>query len=284
MAKYFNFFPKTLYTNSNTSSSGLDIVTNIISRFNFESTFKDNISIFYDYEIRDSDTPEIIAHKYYKNAERHWIVLVFNDIIDPNYDWPLTDQNLINYVHSKYSGVSNVSIVNGGSGYSNGYLTLTTTDGIGSGSSVYYTANSTTGTIETVEIINKGNGYKKIPTATANGGVGAIFSTSIINGINWAQNINNVKAYYKIIIRTSSYDQTKIIEKIEITANEYANTGISSKSYTLQDGVIVTENINTEISTYYQYETELNDAKRKIKLIKPEFVPAIEKEFRLKMK
>ena len=68
MAKYFNYFPKTFYS-SNNSTTGIDTVTNIIARFSFESTLKQNSSAFYKYTIQDSDTPEIIAHKYYGSAE-----------------------------------------------------------------------------------------------------------------------------------------------------------------------------------------------------------------------
>jgi nucleoid-associated protein YgaU len=100
MAKYFNYFPKTLYT-ANNSSAGLDTVTNIIARFGFEQSLKNNSSAFYKYQIQESDTPEIIAHKYYGNAEKHWIVLLFNDIIDPQFDWPLKYDVLIDFVDAK---------------------------------------------------------------------------------------------------------------------------------------------------------------------------------------
>ena len=40
MAKFFNFYPTTAYTNSNESTS-YDIVTNIIARFAFEKSLKD---------------------------------------------------------------------------------------------------------------------------------------------------------------------------------------------------------------------------------------------------
>lgn len=114
MAKYFNYFPKTFYS-SNNSTTGLDTVTNIISRFAFEQTLKDNSSTFYKYQIQESDTPEIIAHKYYGNSERHWIVLLFNDIIDPQYDWPLKYDNFINYVDKKYTanGAANTTVQTG---------------------------------------------------------------------------------------------------------------------------------------------------------------------------
>jgi hypothetical protein len=73
MARYFNYFPTTVYS-ANAASSGLDIVTNIITRFGFEQSLKENGAAFYKYDIQDSDTPEIIAAKFYDNPERHWIV------------------------------------------------------------------------------------------------------------------------------------------------------------------------------------------------------------------
>ena len=114
MARFFNYFPKTVYT-ANTAVGGLDTVTNIIARFAFEQRLKNNSAAFYKYSIQDSDTPEIIAHKYYENSERHWIVLMFNDIIDPQYDWPLRYENFINYVDKKYSanGAANTTVQTG---------------------------------------------------------------------------------------------------------------------------------------------------------------------------
>jgi hypothetical protein len=64
MAKFFNFYPTTVYTNSNESTS-YDIVTNIIARFAFEKSLKENSALFYSYDIQEGDTPEIIANKYY---------------------------------------------------------------------------------------------------------------------------------------------------------------------------------------------------------------------------
>jgi len=211
MAKFFNYYPKTFYT-SNTKSSGLDSVTNIISRFGFEKELKNNSSAFYKYQIKDSDTPEIIASKYYDNPERHWIVLLFNDIIDPQYDWPLENNTLIEFINTKY---------------------------------------------------------------TANGAA----NTTPVSGIQWAQSTNNTKAYYKIITRTAS-DSTQIEERFQVDANTYANVAASSTSYTLDNGATITETIAKEKQTYYDYEVEVNESKREIKLLKTEFVPEVEKEFK----
>ena len=210
MAKYFNYFPKTFYTGNN-NTTGVDTVTNLISRFGFEQKLKENSIVFYEYSIQESDTPEIIASKYYDNPERHWIVLLFNDIVDPQYDWPLQYNTLINYIDKKY---------------------------------------------------------------TANGAA----NTTPQTGLAWAQSVNNIKAHFKIVTRTSSSDS--LIEKLQIDANTYANTIVSTTTYTLQDGSTVTEAVTKEAQTYYDYEVEENEKKRTINLLKKEFVPEVEKEFR----
>lgn len=113
MANYFKFFPTTYYIQSNTSTS-LDVLTNITSRFKFENSFKDNNSVFYEYEIKEGDTPEIIADKFYGSPENHWIVLNFNDIVDPQFDWPLDQRTLIRFIDEKYT--SNADTANGQTG------------------------------------------------------------------------------------------------------------------------------------------------------------------------
>ncbi len=55
---------------------------------------------------------------------------------------------------------------------------------------------------------------------------------------------------------------------------------VTSTSYTLDNGAIVTEVVSKEKQTYYDYEVEENEAKREIKLLKAEFVPEVEKEFK----
>jgi len=205
MAKYFNYFPTTYYSNSN-ESTALDTVTNVIARFAFENAVKDNASLFYPYDVQDGETPEMIANKYYGSSEKHWIVLLFNDIIDPQYDWPLDQRTLIKYINDKYS--------------------------------------------------NQGATHSPYQT-----------------GIQWAQDAGNIKAYYKTVTRLSSKPtKNQIVEKIEVDATTHTNLPVTSSTYTLQDGSRITETISKATQTYYDYEVELNDAKRKIRLLKSEYV------------
>jgi hypothetical protein len=216
MANYFNNFPLTLYSLSANNNINLDTVTNITARFAFEETLKENSSAFYPYEIKDTDTPEIIAAKYYNNPERHWIVLMFNDIIDPQYDWPLSYPNFIKYVSEKYA---------------------------------------------------------------ANGAANATVQT----GLTWAQSVNNIHSYYQVNTRTmviTTSDNKTITEKIRITSNAYANLAETTTTYTLSNNKQIKETVTKQKLTYYDYEMEQNEAKRKIKLIKPIFVNQIVEEFK----
>ena len=105
MSKYFSYFPKTIYT---LDSSNADAVTSIVSRFAFESSFRNNTAVYYEYNIQDSDTPEIIANKFYGDSEKHWVVLMLNQIVDPQFDWPLDQRTIISYMNEKYSANASV--------------------------------------------------------------------------------------------------------------------------------------------------------------------------------
>ena len=108
MAKYFSKFPKTIYNNS-TSSGDVDTVTNIISRFTIEQSLKDNTSGYYKYQIQDGDTPEAVAYKVYGSAEKHWVILNFNTVIDPQFDWPMEYRTLNSFINEKYLSSANTS-------------------------------------------------------------------------------------------------------------------------------------------------------------------------------
>ena len=208
MSKYFNYFSKTFYK-LNENSNDVDVVTNITSRFGFEQAFKNNSAVYYEYNIQDSDTPEIIANKFYGSPERHWAVLMINDIVDPQFDWPLDQRTIISYMDEKYS---------------------------------------------------------------ANASVGQ-------SGTAWAQ--SNIHSYYKVETRTTNLTGTKLESKLQIDANTYANVAATTTNLTLDDGNSIVITTTKETKSYYDYEIEQNEAKRTIKLLKPEFVSSIEEEIKI---
>lgn len=211
MAKYFSYFPKTYYTLENNSRS-VDVVTNVMSRFTFNEAFKNNTAVYYNYRIKDGETPEMIANKIYGSSEKHWIILNYNDIVHPQFDWPLSTRAFNKFVDKKYSAEANTQL------------------------------NET--------------------------------------GLSWSN--ENIYAQYITITQYNDRTQEKLTENIiQIDSSVYANTDISVvETYNLQDGNrIRNETVKSE-KTYYQHEEDENEKKRLIKLLKPEFVDAVEQEFR----
>ena len=61
-----------------------------------------------DYDVLDGETPEIVADKFYNDSFYHWTILIANNILDPRFDWPLSNQELVKFVQRKYN-ITNVN-------------------------------------------------------------------------------------------------------------------------------------------------------------------------------
>lgn len=107
MANFFNFFPKTPYILE--KNGELTLTTNIITRIKFLDKIKNTISAYYSYDISEGETPESLAYKFYGMTQRHWIILLFNNIIDPQYDWFLDENSFKKYVDKKYENFGGYS-------------------------------------------------------------------------------------------------------------------------------------------------------------------------------
>jgi hypothetical protein len=101
MAKYFRYFPKTIYNLD--GSNSLDTVTNLTASFSFDKSLAENSVAYYQYTVPDGETPEIVANKFYGASEKHWIILKMNNIFDVKTDWPVEQRILNEVIRSKYA-------------------------------------------------------------------------------------------------------------------------------------------------------------------------------------
>lgn len=58
------------------------------------------------YFIADYKSPEQISYELYNNPNYHWTILLLNNIIDPYHDWPMSNENLLNYSLNKYLNIN----------------------------------------------------------------------------------------------------------------------------------------------------------------------------------
>lgn len=104
--QYFDTLPKIIQFDN----EGIGrIFTNLLARASVIPELLKSPVIYYNYDIQDGDTPEIIAHKYYGDPYRYWILLLANEILDPQWEWPMSGKVFGDYISAKY-GVNQSSI------------------------------------------------------------------------------------------------------------------------------------------------------------------------------
>jgi hypothetical protein len=106
VSPYFNNFPKIDYSIGDNKKI-TETVTNIFKRFGILRSVLSNASAYVLYEVEDGETPEILAERAYNDAGAGWIILYANQIIDPQFDWPLSDNNFKSYIIEKYGSIAN---------------------------------------------------------------------------------------------------------------------------------------------------------------------------------
>lgn len=99
---YFKNFPDTLtVVNDNISR-----VKNIIRQVAFSSESLERDSSFSQYQLGDSDTLESLALKVYGQEDLSWIIMLYNEVLDPSYDLSVDSVSIQSYIDKKYEGQS----------------------------------------------------------------------------------------------------------------------------------------------------------------------------------
>lgn len=101
MAAYFENFPLIRYSNT--------YARNIATRAAFSDDVIKNRYVYYPYELKTELRPDLLSSYYYENPFQDWIILVSNKIIDPYYQWYLSNEDLNNLIESKYGSLSSSS-------------------------------------------------------------------------------------------------------------------------------------------------------------------------------
>jgi len=98
---YFNKFGTILYDPVGDGSAKL--CTDIMSRVRIRASMKKEIVMLDPYNIKENETPEIVADKHHGSPYYHWVVMLLNDISDVNHDWVKSTRQLQKYLLSKYT-------------------------------------------------------------------------------------------------------------------------------------------------------------------------------------
>lgn len=234
MSKYFENFPLIRYSLDNGSTEFL--MTDFFRRVKADANSILGATAYELYQLQDGDTPEIIAHKIYGDANLHWVILITNETIDPRFEWVQTTPSLSNYVREKYGT---------GNEYAAHHYENT------SGDTVYYKAF--TGTVDIGTTTSAGSSIAVVGNNTE-------FLTEVLT-TGLAVRFGTTTTAYTIVAINS--DTSITVSGAAVTVAVNGKKMIDNYSYS---GI-------TTLVTNQAYEEQRNEERRTIKVIKPQFVP-----------
>ena len=86
------------------------LVKNIFKRAKLRTDVDQAITAFEYYEISENMRPDVVAENVYGDPELDWVILITNNITNIRDEWPLSNNDLYNYMVEKY-GVTGITDV-----------------------------------------------------------------------------------------------------------------------------------------------------------------------------
>lgn len=102
---YFRELPNLKYISVFNERTGIDeytLVKNIFKRPKLREDFANIVTAFNYYQVSDNERPDQIAKNFYGTEDLDWIILLTNNIINYNDEWPLDNDSLYKHMIEKY--------------------------------------------------------------------------------------------------------------------------------------------------------------------------------------
>ena len=103
---YFDLFPNVeLPSFSDRRRSSFDYITikNLFKRGRVRDDIFGNVIAFSKYLVLDGERPDSVAKKIYEDENLDWVVLLSNNIINVQDEWPMGQYDFQRYLDNKYS-------------------------------------------------------------------------------------------------------------------------------------------------------------------------------------
>ena len=103
---YFSNLGDFLYVNrteDGRKENDFSLVKNLFKRAKLREDIFQDLTFFTKYSVIGDDRPDNVAHEIYNDASLDWIVLISNNIINVQSEWPLSQADFNTYVTEKYN-------------------------------------------------------------------------------------------------------------------------------------------------------------------------------------
>ena len=105
MSNYFKRIPNIDYVSRlpNAKIGDYMKVKNLFKRGVLRDDIFQDLAVFTKYEINGDDRPDNVAFDFYGDSQLDWLVLVCNNIINIQSEWPMSQKSFDNYLLNKYA-------------------------------------------------------------------------------------------------------------------------------------------------------------------------------------
>ncbi len=285
MDNYFKHYPLVRY--GNTVSNTVSV--NLLAKIAFQKTIQQNYEIFHPYTLEEGDRADTIANYYYGDPGYDWIVYYSNNIVDPYYDWFMDTHSLNRFVASKYGSLT--SAKRDIKFFRSNYLS----DDSMISPAVYSALSSNqkrfwapkTGQNNSIlryerkreDIIFQTNKIQRLS-------ISLVGNTSFSNNeyVFQTSGVTTVGSASVVFANSSVCIVSNILGTISTSNN--LKGGNSSANATVSSINTISTSISSDIQSYFEpvsffdYENEINEEKKNIRLIDAVYVSAIEREFK----
>ena len=101
---YFRNIPEFAYVNRDDpkSTNEYNLVKNFFKRAKLRDDIFENVAFFEKFIIKGDDRPDNVAFQVYGDPTLDWVVLMSNNIVNVQSEWPLSNENFYEYLIDKY--------------------------------------------------------------------------------------------------------------------------------------------------------------------------------------
>ena len=113
MSNYFRKLPNFAYVSRlpNAKIGDYIVVKNLFKRGKIRKDIIQNLAFFTKYQIQGNDRPDNVASQVYGDSDLDWVVMVCNNIVNIQSEWPMLQNDFDRFMLDKYGTYAKINEV-----------------------------------------------------------------------------------------------------------------------------------------------------------------------------
>lgn len=279
---YFSNFNVINYGNTTVNTQIVDITErSVVTNYAIRSPY-----VYYPYDITQGQRPDQVSYSAFKDPYKSWVLYLNNQIVDPYYEWYLTDEQFVEFIRKKYGSLD--SALNKVAYYRNNWseqnsITVSGYDALTPNQKSYWEPNySSTGST-----LNYSRKKLDLTTSTnfivAYGYSGnASFIHDEILNIKIAPSSNGqaqvIQSNSTVVMAQHIFNDAFPHDDINITSSSYIYGTDSQSNVSLTSVTFMSNNIPRDVQSYwspvyyFDVERERNEGNRTIRVLQSNYI------------